>query len=272
MCFKKDSKVSLSDYKYHFLGVALVLRLILVYVAKVVDDNTNGFKYTDTDYDVFTDAATHVYNGGSPFNRHTYRYTPIAAYICLLNNVFHYVAGKIVFCILDVIMGAFMWNIIESQNENKGNTIFYVAFWIFNPLVMAISTRGSNDNIIVCLVFASVYFILKRQYWTAGFVYGFSVHFKIYPIIYCIPFYLFIDCDKKAILAGKTSLKDLIFNKNFFTYNRVVFTIVSASTFFFFTGLFYYIYGYEYLYEALLYHFERKDNRHNFSVYSYMIY
>ena len=57
-----------------------------------------------------------------------------------------------------------------------------------------------------------------------------------------------------------------------FTRNRIVFTLVSASTFLFLTGLFYIIYGYEFLYEGYLYHLVRKDNRHNFSVYFYMIY
>ena len=32
------------------------------------------------------------------------------------------------------------------------------------------------------------------------------------------------------------------------------------------------VYGYEFIYEAYLYHFIRKDNRHNYSVYFYMIY
>jgi GPI mannosyltransferase 1 subunit M len=47
---------------------------------------------------------------------------------------------------------------------------------------------------------------------------------------------------------------------------------VSAGTFIGLTYLFYVIYGYEFLYEAYLYHFVRKDHRHNNSVYWYMIY
>jgi phosphatidylinositol glycan class M len=129
------------------------------------------------------------------------------------------------------------------------------------------STRGSNDNIICMLVYITLYYLLKKEYVKAAFWYGLSVHFKIYPIIYCFVFYLFIDIDKKAVLEGRASIW-----KNFFTKNRIVFTLVSAFTFVAFTAIFYAIYGYEFLYESLLYHFIRKDNRHNYSVYFYTIY
>lgn len=149
--------------------------------------------------------------------------------------------------------------------------MLYVAFWIYNPVTVGMSTRGSNDNIITTLVFATLYFVLKKQYILGGLMYGFSVHFKIYPIIYCIPLYFFIDCDRKAILEGRQSTWSLI-TTNIFTRNRIVFTLCSVLIFVSLTVGFYFKYEYEFLYEAYIYHLVRKDNRHNYSVYWYLIY
>ena len=256
--------------KFVFFTLSLLVRFVFVYVGYYVDTTTPHRKYTDEDYFVFSDAATHVYNGRSPFKRHTYRYTPIAAYICLLNNVVHPLAGKILFCLFDLLMAIVMWRLIESQNTNAKYTLFYVAFWIFNPITIFMSTRGSNDNIIALLVYLTLYFLLKQHYITAGVVYGFSVHFKIYPIIYCLPLYLYIDCDKKAILQGKPFFARVF--RNFFTLNRLVFALCAAWTFVGLNVLFYWLYGDEFLQEAWLYHLVRKDNRHNYSVYHYLIY
>ena len=183
-------------YKLLFFYIAFILRLFFIYVAKIVDESGTSKKYTDTDYDVFTDAAGHIPGGGSPYARKTYRYSPIAAYMCLPNIFIHYCAGKVIFSIFDIIMGIFMWKIIESQNRSKRWTWVYVAFWLFNPVVIMMSSRGSNDNIIICFVFATLYFLLKEQYFVAGLWYGLSVHFKLYPIIYSFVFYLYIDFDR----------------------------------------------------------------------------
>ena len=147
----------------------------------------------------------------------------------------------------------------------------YVSLMLFNPMVIGMSTRGSNDNIITLLVFLSIFCVLKKQYIVGGILYGLSVHFKIYPIIYCFVFYFFIDMDRKLIAEGKT-FQAITSLKGFFTKDRLIFTFFSAGTFISLTGLFYYIYGYEFLYESYLYHFIRKDHRHNNSVYFYMIY
>ena len=269
------SKSCCSLQKFAYFTAALALRLGLIYVAHLVDNNNKTFSYTDIDYEVFTDAAQHVANNGSPYARHTYRYTPLAAYICLVNIWVHPLAGKVVFCLLDIIMGLIYWSLVESQlksTKNKTCGIFcFVSLWLFNPVTFVMSTRGSNDNIIALLVFISLFLLLKRQYVLSGFFYGLSVHFKIYPIIYCFVFYFFIDCDRAIIAQGKP-LQAITSQHAFFSRNRLVFTIVSASTFIGFTGLFYAIYGDEFLQESLLYHLVRKDHRHNNSIYFYLIY
>ena len=148
----------------------------------------------------------------------------------------------------------------------------YPALWVLSPLTIYMSTRGSNDNIIIILVFTTVFFMLRKWYVTAGIFYGLSIHFKIYPIIFCLAFYFFIDCDRSLIAKGGSPLKAIISKNGFFTRNRIVFTFFTIASLAGLTALFYRIYGWEFLYEANLYHLIRKDHRHNNSIYFYLIY
>lgn len=87
-----------------------------------------------------------------------------------------------------------VWTILDMQTGKEKRNGLIVGFaWILNPLVIAISTRGSNDQQIVFLVFLTIYYLLMKSYTKAALVYGLSVHFKIYPIIYSFVFFLFID-------------------------------------------------------------------------------
>jgi phosphatidylinositol glycan class M len=186
-----------SSSKITLMVISFAIRMVLVAVADYVDRTSPTAKYTDTDYLVFSDAATAVYKGGSPYERHTYRYTPLVAYICLVNNYIHPVAAKIIWCICDILVGLMMWRFIEivKPGSDNGSIKYYVGSWLLSPLILALSTRGSNDNLIAFMVFVAFYFLLKKQYVLSGFFYGLSVHFKIYPIIYSIVLYFYIDCD-----------------------------------------------------------------------------
>lgn len=62
--------------------------------------------------------------------------------------------------------------------------------------------------------------------------------------------------------------------KNLFRPNRkqVLLVLSVLKVLIFTTGVFYLLYHYEFLYESIIYHFVRKDTRHNFSLYFYLQY
>jgi phosphatidylinositol glycan class M len=232
--------------------LALMIRVILFLIGLYVDNYTSS-SYTDLDYKVFTDGAKYILQGQSPFLRHTYRYTPLLAIIMTPNIFLNENFGKILFILLDIICGVLITKIINKENKNTKNVMLLI--WFFNPITINLSTRGSSDVIISFLILLTFYFILNKNLNLAAIIYGFTVHFKIYPIIYSIALYLYIKEDRP-----------------FFNQKSIKFGIISAVVFLFTTFIFYPFYGWEYFYEAFLYHLIRKDHRHNFSVQFLYIY
>lgn len=144
-----------------------------------------------------------------------------------------------------------MYKLIRSKKEGK----VALFFWTFNFLGIIISTRGSADTIISFLVLLTLYLINKKQYTFAGLVYGFAIHFKIYPVILGLLICLYISKDQFII-----NLKVIKFAFN---------TLISLSSLSYY---FYLKYGWTFLYESTLYHFVRTDFKHNFSPHFLFIY
>lgn len=135
----------------------------------------------------------------------------------------------------------------------------------------------------------------------AAFWYGLVVHFRIYPIIYSLPILIVLDArnfrlGQKPVygnwILGRQKLSQscasainlstaykgpksyylwLLF-KSTMTCERLLFGFISGCMFLSWTALFFHLYGWEFLNEALLYHLTRTDPRHNFSIYFYHIY
>lgn len=127
---------------------------------------------------------------------------------------------------------------------------------------MSISSRGNGDSFSCFFVLATIYFLQKHQStmkhtFYAGLCHGMAIHLRLYPIVFSLAYFL-------SISESSNTLKDFIrlkFSKKQWTL--VLGTILSLTTL---TSAFYFLYGYEYIYEAYLYHFIRKDTRHNFSL------
>lgn len=244
------------------IPLAIIIRL-LFFVYGIYQDKHFKVKYTDIDYQVFNDAARFIYLGGqSPFLRDTYRYTPLLAWIILPNHWFHwYHFSKITFIASDIITGILIINLLKAcQITSKRANLYTAAIWLLNPLVITISTRGNCETLLCLLIITTFYFLYHGKLLLAGLVYGLSIHFKIYPIIYCGPIAIYLCCRSN----GATVITRL--------WSVAKFGLVSIFTLIGTTYWMYHIYGDLYLQEAWWYHIIRIDHRHNFSIWNVLLY
>lgn len=244
------------------LALGFAIRFGTILYGEWHDQNIH-VPFTDVDYKVFTDAARYVTEGESPYRRHTYRYPPIIAWLLVPNILVHPAWGKLLFSIIDVIAGALVHCLIKSQGYSDAVSLKCSYFWIYNPLSIVIATRGNSDSIIGCIVLLSVYFLLNNRPALTGFFLALAIHIRLYPIVFSLPIYLSMRDEKK----GKKFI-DLIYPN----LDRLILVAACVSTLAIATTFCYNLYGFEYLQESILYHLSRKDTRHNFSVYFYLLY
>jgi phosphatidylinositol glycan class M len=83
------------------LILALLIRLIVIIIGEYQKSIT-GLEYADLDYKVYTDGAKYALEGLSPMERHTYRYTPLLAYL-MIPNIYFFNFGKLFFCLNDLL-------------------------------------------------------------------------------------------------------------------------------------------------------------------------
>ncbi|XP_015121771.1 GPI mannosyltransferase 1 [Diachasma alloeum] len=241
------------NFKSH-CTLALILRLILVAYADL-HDKYFSVPYTDVDYKVYTDASRFLLSGKSPYERHTYRYTPLLALILTPNILLHSSFGKILFSLIDIIIAILMKHILMRGQCNDKTSGICALVWLYCPLIIVISTRGNADSVAVFLVLLTLNYLISDNPFLSGIIHGISVHFRLYPIAFSLVMYL--------------GISDNHFLPNIRQIKLVSGCILSLGLC---TLVSYYFYGYEFLHESLIYHLIRRDARHNFSVYFYMHY
>lgn len=170
-------------------AAAILLRVGLLIYGRWQDTNS-PIKYTDIDYLVFTDAAWFVAHGRSPYDRATYRYTPLLAFLLYPTSwrnsrIPWFEFGKASFAAGDILTGWLIARILRTkQGKSVEASMKYASIWLLNPMVANISTRGSSEGLVVVFVIALLAAILNHKISAAGLLLGFGVHFKIYPFIY----------------------------------------------------------------------------------------
>jgi len=265
--------------KLHILFYGLLARLLMLCYGQW-QDTTMVVKFTDVDYYVFHDAANFTCDGESPFKRATYRYTPLLAWLLTPNIWVTQIFGKCLFIAMDLLAAYMMYEIVDQQTDSKESKIS-IAFWLFNPLTITISCRGNAESIMVALLVGMLLALSKKKVHLAAILYGLSVHFKIYPIIYMLSIFLYLgdnyDNQKNKIsifqLRSITTAADLKeYVLKLLCPSRLKFFVTFLSTFVLLTSGMYCLYGRDFLEHTYFYHLIRKDVRHNFSVYFYMLY
>lgn len=237
-------------------AAGLAVRLLALALADW-QDRTLRVKYTDIDYAVFTDAARFAWQGGSPYERATYRYSPLLALALMPNIWLHPLFGKVLFVGCDMLLGALLY--LAAPSESAG--LHAACAWLFNPIAINMSTRGSAESLVCVAVQAAICAVQSRRALGAGVLLGLAVHLKLYPIIYVPAF---------ALHLGRGTHWLASFNASTVQVGRFVVGLCAALGCL--TGLCWGWYGAPFIEEAYAYHLWRRDTRHNFSAYFYSEY
>lgn len=248
--------------------VCSILLRIGFFLFGVYQDAYMTVKYTDIDYLVFSDAANYVHQGLSPYNRETYRYTPLLAWLLVPNSFggLWYGFGKMVFMICDLITGVVIMKLLKLKTTSANKIAILSSIWLLNPMVITISTRGSSESVLTVMIMASLYFLYtNHQILSAGLL-GLAIHFKLYPVIYLpsVLLYLTTGGSNKPII--NLPLVKLI------NWSNIRYLLVALMSLFTLNAFMFKTYGFEFLYHSYIYHFTRLDHRHNFSVYNVLLY
>ncbi|XP_030373064.1 GPI mannosyltransferase 1 [Scaptodrosophila lebanonensis] len=287
------------SFRSHLI-ISALLRLSLICYGQIHDAHS-AVRYTDIDYQVVTDGARLVLGGGTPFARHTYRYSPMLAYLQIPNLMLHPACGKVIFATFDLLLAVLIYELVRLELEMQGrksiDRLFSsfgksqkqlgfcdsldaklspekiacasAIFWLYNPLTAVISTRGSGDSFSSFFVILSVYLLKKAEHtptkskWLvfgAGLAHGVAIHLRLYPLLFSLAYYLALST---SLVGNIRDLLGQVLVPNKQQFCLVLGTLLSLIAL---TWTFYWMYGWQYIFEAYLYHFVRKDVRHNFSL------
>lgn len=252
----------------YLLFIGLLIRLMTLSYGAIHDLYISHIKYTDIDYHVFTNGSKAISIGASPYDDKEYRYTPLVALLFFPNVLIHSQSAKLGLILADIYCAQLLYRLNIYQGVTRQRSKFYLLVWLFNPINIAISTRGSFEPVLSAILLTSLYLLVNDRTVLSAMFFGLSVHLKLFPVIYSLPFYIYL-IQRRPYLRNQSRLsywcKAICPNTN-----HVKFYSSSALTFLLLSFICYSLYGYDYLHQSFIYHLKRKDLQHNFSIYFYL--
>ncbi|CAD7934125.1 unnamed protein product [Amoebophrya sp. A120] len=187
--------------------------------------------------------------------------------------------------------------------EHVGKLVFgklTFLLWLGNPVVIALSTRGSCDVCTSLLLFLGLLLFSRKRSVAAAGVLGLATHMRIYPVVYIVPLGLAIwfdavsssaatfadegrgsdstdpDADAQHVVAhDDMKYGNSKRNQSYFQTTKVgaklLLSLCGFATGFLLPTLLSYSYfGHAYLDAAFFHHGRRIDTKHNFSPYFFL--
>lgn len=149
------------------------------------------------------------------------------------NIFFHEAFGKFLFILFDLLCGYLIVKINTKQSESS--SLKAVLFWFYNPITIAISSRGNAESLMAFLVLTFVLLFKMKCYLMAGAFYALSIHFKIYPIIYGLALFLnIIKINKLKRLSCFEIIKSVVTNSNLWCFGLAFLATLSVLSILFF--------------------------------------
>ena len=270
-----------------WLLLGLIGFALRIYIIQTLSKNDNYLAgeysiFTDLDYKVYLDSSLY----DSPYERHTYRYSPILSWIMSPSYTFHQNFGKWLLAFFDFLACFFTFKMFAGRGDKGGRygPIVIAGIIYTNPFLIYLSIRGSCEGITMTLATAFLYFYfggkangnmsaLERRdngiidlqpcrikRYIAYVLFGLWVHFRVFPVI-LLP--MFIMYEFYSVKKNRWS----------HTFKYILeFGLISGGVFIALAVYFYSLYGYDFLHETYFYHLTRRDNRHSRSVYFYDLY
>jgi len=136
----------------------------------MLDKESVEYQWTLFCYNLIRPIFNSLASLGDPFQRNTFRYTPLLS-VLLSPSQFSWfpihpdIFGKLVFIASDLGIAVLMWDLLEGRRnfgEKQGWNDDLVGYiWLLNPIVSGISTRGSCESLIGILVLGFLAMFLR---------------------------------------------------------------------------------------------------------------